>query len=94
MHAKITTRQRQRLERAIDIRIREYARCQKLLRNVDKDAFAAGVDFFESESALALWLCAPAQALNNKVPLRVMRNKAGRAKVAHILHALDYGVLL
>lgn len=94
MHAKITARQRQCLKRAIDIRIREYARCQGLLRHVDREVFATGMNSLGSESALALWLCEPARALNDKAPLRVLGTAQGCKRVANILRAISSGVYL
>lgn len=52
------------------------------------------MDLFESEAALALWLCAPARALGGKIPLRVMRFAKGRKQVAHILRAVARGVFI
>lgn len=74
--------------------IRHYQRCARLLDRVDHDVFSAGMEMFEDEAALALWLCAPALSLGGKVPLDFMRSNKGRRHVAHVLRALDHGVYL
>lgn len=71
--------------------IKHYQRCIRLLDRVDHDVLAAGIDMFESEATLALWLCAPALSLGGKVPLDFMRSVKGRRQVASILRALAHG---
>ena len=90
----ITARQLRRLETAIEAQIREYARCRSLLRHVDQDVLKLGIEVFRSEAAFALWLCAPARALNGKAPLRVLRSAKGRSRVTNILRAIDNAVYL
>lgn len=85
MRPKITVRQRQRLKRAINMRIREYVRCQKQLHHVDQEVFAAGMELFGSESTLARWLCEPDRALNGKAPLLVRSTAKDRMRVANTL---------
>jgi len=83
----------QQLDKGIASKIRQMENLRWLLIHVDIEVFEAGMDLFESESALALWLCAPAQALNGKIPLRVMHTASGRQQVAHILRALTHRIL-
>lgn len=91
MSRPITARQLRRLEATIDVKLREYQRMRLLLCNVDQEVFKAGIQLFQSEAGLALWLCAPALALGGKTPLRVMRTAKGRKTVASILGAISQG---
>lgn len=83
-----------RMEAAIDVKIRHYQRCRKLFRYVDRELYNAGRDFFQSDTALAEWLCEPARALGYKIPLRVIRTATGRRQVLQIIAAIEYGVYL
>lgn len=82
------------MEAAIDIKIRHYQRCRKLIRYVDRETYNAGRDLFSSDTVLAEWLCEPARALGYKVPLRVMRTATGRRQVLQIICAIEHGVYL
>lgn len=90
----ITLAQRRRMVTGLQKEIRHYRRCTRLLDRVDGDVFAAGMELFEDEAALALWLCAPAHSLGGKVPLDFMRSAKGRQQVASILRAIAHGVYL
>ena len=92
--ARITVRQRRRLKAGISAEIRRYQRCLPLLEAVDQATFEAGMELFEREDALALWLCAPARSQGGKVPLRVLRTKKGQAQVTNALRAIAHGVYL
>jgi uncharacterized protein (DUF2384 family) len=90
----LARRQYIRLEKAIDAQIRQYNRFRKQLHNVDAATYAAGMSCFDSEAALAQWLCQPAPALGWKVPLMVMRTAMGRQKLSNLLTAIQHGVFL
>lgn len=74
--------------------INHYQRCVRMLDRVDHNVFAAGMEMFENEGGLALWLCAPAHSLGGKVPLDFMRSARGKRQVASILRAIAHGVYL
>jgi uncharacterized protein (DUF2384 family) len=65
-----------------------------MLNRVDAGVYAAGMELFEAEERLALWLCEPAKALGGKLPLVVMRTKRGRREVASILIGIAHGNFL
>lgn len=90
----ITSHQRRRLVAGLSAKIRELERLRGLLHHVDNEVYMAGVSLFESDSALAQWLCEPAFSLGGKIPLRVMRTARGRAAVASVLRAIDHGSYL
>ncbi len=92
--SKLTATKRGRLASGINTKIRHFERCLRLLDRVDAAIFAAGLETFEDETALALWLCEPAVALNGKVPLDALRSAQGRKQVARVLAAISYGVCL
>lgn len=71
-----------------------YERCLSLVRSIHPDVLHAGMELFESEEHLVMWLCQPARALGQQVPLFHLRTKAERASVVHVLRAIDYGVYL
>jgi len=79
---------------ALRAEIRHYERCLARIRSLHPDVFAAGMDLFEDEAALALWLCQPARALAGKIPIFQSRTKSGRTSVIQILRAIDHGVYL
>ncbi len=90
----ITPAQRQRMVAGLQKEIRHYQRCARLLDRVDHEVFSAGMEMFEDEAGLALWLCAPALSLGGKVPLDFMRSAKGRQQVANNLRAIAHGVYL
>lgn len=90
---RVTAPQRRRMVAAITAEITRYRRCRPLLRLVTADVLAAGLEFFSSEDALAMWLCEPARSLDGKIPLQVIRQPQGRAKIINILRALAHGVV-
>jgi hypothetical protein len=92
--AVITSRQRRLLETGIRAEIHHYQRCLALVPNLPSEVLAAGLLLFNSETDVALWLCAPVRALGNKIPIRVAQTTAGALKVAQILRALAHGVFL
>lgn len=92
--ATIVASKRAKLAAEIDAEIRHYQRCRALLRRVDATVLEAGRELFEDSPGLGLWLCSPARALGEEVPLDAMRTKEGREKVANILRAVAYGVYL
>jgi uncharacterized protein (DUF2384 family) len=71
--------------------IHRYERCARLLVRVDEEVLAVGMKLFECGGALVRWLCTPARALGEKVPLGIMRSFKGRRRVAQILTALGHG---
>lgn len=89
--ATISSRQRRRLEAAIEATIRRYRRCLKSVSDLDQEVYSAGMELFEDESSLATWLCEPARALSGKAPLDVMRLKKGREEVVSILRSIAQG---
>lgn len=89
--AAITSRQRRRLESAIEATIRRYRRCLKSVPDLDQEVYSAAMELFEDESSLATWLCEPARALGGKVPLDVMGLKKGRGEVVRILRSIAHG---
>lgn len=91
MKTRITLRQRGRMAKELIRTSNHYQRCVELLDRVDPHVFASGMDFLESEPALARWLSEPARALGGKIPLDVMRSVSGRKRVASILTALAHG---
>lgn len=91
MKTTITAQQRRRLDMGISNQVRQYERCRRQLRYIDKDIFETGMQVFNSETALALWLCEPARALGGKIPLLVMRTAKSRKTVANILGAIIHG---
>lgn len=91
INAPITLRQRRRLEAAIEATIRLYRRCLKSVPDLDREVYAAGMELFDDESSLVIWLCSPARALGGRVPLSVVRLKKGREEVVSILRSLAQG---
>ena len=91
---RISASAQRKMRAAIAKEIRRYERCARLLVRVDPDVFSAGIGWLECESALVQWLCTPARALGDKVPLDVMRSLKGRKQVAQIMRALDQGTYL
>lgn len=87
----ISSRQRRRLEAAIVATIRRYRRGLKSVPGLDQEVYSVGMELFEDESSLASWLCEPARAMGDKVPLDVMRLKKGREKVVSILRSIAQG---
>lgn len=83
-----------RMEAAVDSRIRHFEKCRGLFGFMDRDVYAAGKALLRSDAALAEWMCAPAQALGGKTPIRAIRTASGRKRVVRILLALEYGVYL
>ena len=90
----ISSRQRRRLEAGIKAQIKRYQRCLELIPRVNPEVFSSGMDLFEAEAPLSLWLCEPAWALGGKTPLHVMRTAKGQKCVANILGAIEHGVFL
>ena len=82
---------RRRMVTAIKKQIRHYEKCLPLLATLDTEIYATGQELFTDDVGLALWLCAPARALNGEIPLFVARTEAGRKQVLNILTALVHG---
>lgn len=76
---------------ALGREIRHYEKCLPLLATLHAEVVAAGMEMFEDEQSLALWLCEPVPALGGKIPLFVTRTEAGRKQVLNILGALVHG---
>jgi uncharacterized protein (DUF2384 family) len=90
----LSVSQQRRLKRSIEAKVRHYERCLAELGRVSAEVYQAGIELFESEDALAQWLCEPAPALGRRYPLQVMATAKGRSEVARILRALDRGAYL
>lgn len=86
--------QRRRLEAGLDREIRRLVRAKTLLGRIDPEVYRAGRVLFKNDAGLALWLSEPARSLLDRVPLAVMRTKAGREKVTNILRSLAHGNLV
>lgn len=74
--------------------IRKDAQCRRRLGDIDAVTYATGLACFGSEAALVKWLCAPARALNGKVPLQLLGTAKGRGTVTNVLLAIQHGVFL
>jgi putative toxin-antitoxin system antitoxin component (TIGR02293 family) len=79
---------------AIDALIAHYRHCRSQLRYVPANVLSAGRDIFTSDAAVVLWLCEPAKALDDAIPISLMRHAKGRARVVGLLHAIAHGVYL
>ncbi len=92
MKTAITSRQQRRLQAGIRNEIQHYQQCLQLIDMVDAEVFAAGMTFFTTEAALALWLCEPALLLGSDVPLKVLRTDKGRQRVVMALTQIAHGL--
>lgn len=91
---QLTSAQYLRLERALERQIAHLENAKQHLSRIDTEIYRAGRDLFISDAALIQWLSEPALSLGGRVPLTVMRNRAGRNRVANILKAIAHGVPL
>lgn len=91
---KLTPAQYRRLGSGLDREVDRLIHAKARLKRVNGEIYRAGRDLFVSDAALALWLSEPAPALGGRIPIVVMRTKAGRAKVTSVLKALAHGVIL
>jgi uncharacterized protein (DUF2384 family) len=64
------------------------------IRSLHPDVLTAGMELFEDERELALWLCQPAWALGGKIPLFHLRTRVERARVIHLLGSIGHGIFL
>ena len=86
--------QRRRLEDGIKAQIRHYQECLKFIPAVDSEMLSAGMELFDAEAALAVWLCSPARSLSGRIPIHEIRTVKGRKTVTNILKSLAHGVFL
>lgn len=91
---KLSPAQRRRLGAGLDREIGRLVRAKALLGRIDQEVYRAGRGLFRNDAGLALWLIEPARSLMGRVPLAVMRTKAGRQKVTNILRSLAHGIPL
>lgn len=91
---QLTSAQYLRLERALERQIAHLKKTKQQLSRIDTEIYRAGRYLFISDAALIQWLSEPAPALGGRVPLTVMRTRAGRIKVANILKAIAHGMPL
>lgn len=94
MTPALTEAQTRRLEQAITRHIRRYSRCRQRLGDIDAVTYALGLNCFGTELALICWLCAPAPALNGRLPFQQLGTARGRATVNNLLLAIQHGVYL
>lgn len=87
-------RTQRRLATAFERIIDCYEGYRKLVRRVDSETYAAGMDWCESEESLVVWLSQPAPCLGGVIPLQAMRTAKGRERVAKCLRALTQGSYL
>lgn len=92
MNDPLTESQLQRLEAGLQARIEQLQYLKTQLPLVDQEVFCAGMDLFESETLLALWLAQPAVALGGEVPLRLMGAPEARQLIANTLRRIEHGV--
>lgn len=82
---------RRRMAVALRREIRHYEKCLLLLPSLNAEVVAAGMEMFEDEQSLVLWLCEPVPALGGKVPLFVASTKTGRKQLLSVLGAMADG---
>ncbi len=75
-------------------KVRHYQHCLDLFPKIPTTVVDAGMELFNSEAALALWLCEPARALGGKIPIQVAQTLRGAKQVTQVLNAISHGVYL
>jgi uncharacterized protein (DUF2384 family) len=91
---RVSEKQRRKLRAGITAEVRRYRACLDLVTNLPANVVDAGLELFVDEAALALWLCEPARALGDKIPMRVAQTRRGANQVTQVLRAILYGVYL